>query len=424
METQTGANTAPKGLNRKAFIFIVVTTFLTSIGFGLITPVAPFLVTRYVTDPNSVGLALGWLTAAYSICQFIAAPGLGALSDRFGRKPILLFCMLGSAIGYLMLGVGGALWVLFLGRIIDGITGANLSVSFAYIADVTPSEERGKYFGWVGALAGIGFIIGPVIGGLVAKLGYEAPFYAAAVVTFLNLIYGLFFMPESLPPEQRSKQISLVGLNPFGVLRGVFAIPQLRWLLVGVFLYSLPFAVLQSNIGLYVKDSLGWDADTTGIIFAMVGITDIIVQGVLLGRMLKWFGESRVAIGGMVCEIIGYVLIGSVAVFHSAVPMFAGVIVFALGDGLLGPSLSGLLSRAASAGEQGQVQGGSQAVQSLGRIGGPLIGGELYDRAGHAVPYVTGAAVVAVAIGFVSLALPSLAKHTQSGQEASPVGAD
>src|SRR4051812_35934354 len=129
MNTQTGAVNAPQRLNRKAFIFIVATTFLSSIGFGIITPVAPFLVTRYVTDPNSVGLALGWLTAAYSICQFIAAPGLGALSDRFGRKPILLFCMIGSAVGYLLLGVGGALWVLFLGRIIDGITGANFSVS-------------------------------------------------------------------------------------------------------------------------------------------------------------------------------------------------------------------------------------------------------------------------------------------------------
>jgi DHA1 family tetracycline resistance protein-like MFS transporter len=423
MDTQSGANNAPQHLNRKAFIFIILTTFLSSIGFGIITPVAPFLVTRYVTDPNSAGLALGWLTAAYSICQFIAAPGLGALSDRFGRKPILLFCMIGSAVGYLLLGVGGALWVLFLGRIIDGITGANFSVSFAYIADVTPQEERGKYFGWVGALAGIGFIIGPVIGGLLAKVSYEAPFYAAAVVTFLNVFYGIFFMPESLTPEKRSKQISLIGLNPLGVLCGVFAIPQLRWLLIGVFLYSLPFAVLQSNLGLFAKDTLHWDADATGIIFAMVGVTDIIVQGLLLGRMLKWFGETRVAIGGLCCEVIGYLLLASVVLFQSPIPMFAGVIIFALGDGLLGPSLNVLLSRAAGAGAQGQVQGGSQAIQSLARIGGPLIGGDLYDHAGHAVPYAAGAGIVAVAIGVISLALPSLRKN-QPTSETAPVGAD
>ncbi|MEO8607744.1 MAG: MFS transporter [Chloroflexota bacterium] len=423
MDTQTGAQAAPQRLNRKAFIFIILTTFLSSIGFGIITPVAPFLVTRYVTDPNSVGLALGWLTAAYSICQFIAAPGLGALSDRFGRKPILLFCMIGSAVGYLLLGVGGALWVLFLGRIIDGITGANISVSLAYIADVTPAEERGKYFGWVGALAGIGFIIGPVIGGLVAKISYEAPFYAAAVVTFLNVLYGIFFMPESLTPEKRTKQISLVGLNPLGVLRGVFAIPQLRWLLVGIFLFSLPFAVLQSNLGLFAKDTLHWDADSTGVIFAMIGITDIVVQGLLLGRLLKWFGDTRVAIGGLCCEIIGYLLLASVVLFQSPMPMFAGVIVFALGDGLLGPSLNGLLSRAAGADAQGQVQGGSQAIQSLARIGGPLIGGDLYDRAGHAVPYLSGAGIVALAIGAIGLALPSLAK-SQPIPETVPAGAD
>lgn len=200
-----------------------------------------------------------------------------------------------------------------------------------------------------------------MIGGLLAKLGYgyEAPFYAAAGVTFLNVLYGIFFMPESLIPERRSKQMSLIELNPLGVLRGVFAIPQLRWLLIGIFLFCLPFAALQSNQGLFVKDSLRWDADATGILYVLVGITDIVVQGLLLGRMLKGFGESSVAIGGLCCEIIGHVLIASVLLFQSPVPMVAGVIIFALGDGLLGPLLSGLLSRAADESAQGQVQGGS-----------------------------------------------------------------
>jgi MFS transporter, DHA1 family, tetracycline resistance protein len=419
----TPSQTAPPRMNRKALMFIVVTAFLTSMGFGLITPVAPFLLTRYITDPNSAGVALGWLTAVYSICQFLAAPALGALSDRYGRKPILLFCIFGSAVGFLLLGIGGALWVLFLGRIIDGITGANFSVAFAYIADITPPEERGKFFGWVGALSGIGFIFGPVIGGLTAKISYEAPFYIAAAITLLNVIYGLFFMPESLPKAQRITDVSLARLNPFSVLGNVFALPQLRWLLIGTFLVSLPFAVLQSNLGLFAKDSLGWDADTTGMIFALVGITDIIVQGLLLGRMLKWFGETRVAIGGLCCELVGYLLLASVGWLGSPALMFAAVIIFALGDGLFGPSLGGLLSRAAGANAQGQVQGGSQAVQSVGRIIGPLLGGEVYDRVGRTVPYVGGAAIVALALGALRLAIPAIRQQSET-PETVPVGTD
>jgi DHA1 family tetracycline resistance protein-like MFS transporter len=395
-------------MNRQALLFIIVTAFLTTIGFGVITPVAPFLITRYVTDPNSIGITLGWLTAAYSICQFLAAPGLGALSDRFGRKPILLFCIFGSAVGFLLLGIGGALWVLFLGRIIDGITGANFSVSFAYIADVTPPEQRGKYFGWVGALGGIGFILGPVIGGLMAKISYEAPFYLAAALTFANVLFGLFFMPESLPKADRAKQVSLAGLNPFSVLQNVFAVPQLRGLLIATFLFTLPFAALQANMGLFAKDTLGWNADATGVLFSLVGVSDIIVQGVILGVALKRLGEARVAFIGLCCEVAAYLLIASTAWTKIPLPLFAGVLVFALGDGLLGPSLNSLASRAVDAKAQGKVQGGSQAVQSLARIGGPLLGGDLYDRVGHTAPYLAGAGIVALAVAVIGLAIPGL----------------
>jgi DHA1 family tetracycline resistance protein-like MFS transporter len=415
MQTSTQAKTSGiKGIDRKAWIFILMTTFLGSLGIGLISPVAPFLISRYVTDSNSAGLILGWLTSAYAICQFIAAPGLGALSDRFGRRPILLICLLGSAVGYLLLGIGGALWVLILGRIIDGLTGGNFSVTFAYVADLTPPDERGKYFGWLGAFAGIGIILGPAIGGLVAKLGISAPFYLAAAVTFGNLLFGLLFMPESLSKTQRTPHIHITQLNPFSILTKVVSMPQVRWLLLVGFMVALPFGALQGNIGLFAKDSLNWDAATIGSIFVLVGITDIVVQGLLLQRLLKHFSEKQVAIGGLVSEIVGYLLIGSTAFVHSPVPLLIGTIIFAMGDGLLGPALGGLLSRGVDASAQGQVQGGNLAAQSLARTGGPLLGGVLYDRVGHSSPYFAGSAIVVLAIAVVSMALPTLNRTTKS----------
>src|SRR5690349_6693738 len=187
--------------NRKAMIFVIVTVLLNTMGFTLIVPVAPFLVTRYVSDPAMIGVAVGWLSSIYAICQFIAAPGLGSLSDRFGRRPLLLLCLLGSAIGYLFLGFGGALWILFLGRAIDGITGANTSIIIAYITDIVPQNERGRYFGIIGAIGALSIVLGPAAGGLMAKFGYEVPFYVAAGVAFFNVIFGLLFMPESLTQE-------------------------------------------------------------------------------------------------------------------------------------------------------------------------------------------------------------------------------
>jgi DHA1 family tetracycline resistance protein-like MFS transporter len=413
------SSTATSHLTRKALIFIIVTAFLSTMGFGLINPVAPFIVARYVGSADNTGVVLGWLLSAYAICQFIAAPGLGILSDRFGRRPILMICMLGSAVGYLLFGIGGALWVLFLGRIIDGITGANFSVSFAYIADLTPPEERGKFFGWVGAIAGIGSIIGPAIGGLLAKIDLTAPLYFAAAITFANLLFGLLFMPESLDKAHRDTEpFQLAKLNPLSVLRQVLAVPQLRWLLIAIFLYYLPFAALVGNIGLYAKDSLNWDAATIGSLFGLVGISDIVVQGLFLPRLLKRFGDGRVAIGGLIAEIVGYALIASVVIFPSALLMYAGVLILAAGDGLLGPSLSGLLSRAAGNRSQGQVQGGSQSVQALARIIGPLGGGELYDRVGHAAPYLSGFCLVFVTITALGIALPRV--HQNAPVEEAP----
>lgn len=406
MATQSSSSAASP--NRAALLFILLTSFLGSMGIGLITPVAPFLVSRYVTDPNSTGLVLGWLISIYAVCQFIAAPALGVLSDRYGRRPILLICLFGSAVGYLLFGLGGALWVLFLGRIIDGITGANFAVTFAYIADVTPPEQRGRYFGLTGAIVGIGFILGPTIGGFLANYGYTMPLYIAAAITFLNVIYGFLFAPESLPRSARAKHINTAQLNPLSVLAQVSSIRSLRWLLIVTFLYSVPLAAIQANLSLFAKDTLGWDAESVGILFALIGLTDIVTQGVLLGRLLPRLGERRMVVLGLLSELLGYVLLASVLLLHSPIPIVIGTIIFAFGDGLIGPSIGGLLANAADTQNQGQVQGGSQAVQALARILGPILGGVLYDQVGYAIPYLSGAVIVLIAALVMSMMLPHL----------------
>jgi len=401
-----------------ALLFIMVTAFLGAMGMGLITPVAPYFIAPYVNDPAAIGITLGWLTSIYAICQFLAAPGLGVLSDRFGRRPILLICVAGSAVGYLLLGVGGALWVLFLGRIIDGLTGANFSVAFAYIADVTEPDQRAKYFGLTGAISGIGMILGPTIGGLLARFGYTAPLYAAAAITVANLIFGLIFMPESLTPGERTGTVTLAKLNPFGILIKVFTMPQIRWLVLAIFLYSLPFAALQSNIGLFAKDDLNWTPEGIASVFVMVGLTDIVVQGLILRWLLEKLGESRVAFLGIAGEAVGYLLMASVAFSHMAIPMYAGVLIFAGSDGLLGPSVSSLLARRASRRDQGKLQGGSQSVQAMARICGPILGGVLYDQIGHSAPYLAGAIILIITLVVIGVAAPAAQRTSEADASA------
>ena len=412
----TQSNNIPAGEksktpSRQAIIFLMVTAFLSTMGFGIFSPVLPFIVQRYVSDQNNLATAVGWLASVYAICQFIAAPGLGILSDRYGRRPLLLLCLLGSAIGYGPFGLGGTIWVLFLGRIIDGLTGGNFSILFAYVADITEPEERGKYFGLFGGVAGVGIIIGPVIGGFASKLGYQAPIYIAAAITLANVIWGYFNLPESLSQEHRLANISLGELNPFKQLRNVFALPQLLWLLLVGFFYAFPFAALQSNSAVLVKDSLGWSPDSIGMVFLAVGTVDILVQGVLVSRLLPILGEIKLTLGGLICVIIGYLLISSIAFVPSAILLLAGIVLFAGGGGLIEPALRGLTSEAAGPREQGVVQGGSQSIQSLALILGPLWGALLYTQLGHASPYWSGAALAVLAILLVFLAIPSIRAH-------------
>lgn len=401
-------------INRGALAFILTTAFLNLAGIGLIAPVSPFLVELYVTDPEALALANGLLFTAYSFFQFIALPGLGALSDRYGRRPVLLISLLGSAVGYFIFGLGGALWVLFLGRIIDGITGANLSAIYAYIADLTPPRDRTRYYGLIGAVSGFGFVVGPAIGGVLGRIGPEAPVFFAAFVTLLNVVWGYFVMQESLPDEERIDSITIGQLNPLTRLTALFQLPELFWLLLAGFLYTVPFAQLQANLSVLAQDQLNWTTSDVAVVFTIIGVIGVIVQGGLIRVLLRYVKELPLAIVGVGFMLVGYVLIAQTPVTVDAIWIYLGSAAFAVGNSLFLPSLTGLLSQQVEPSQQGRVQGGNQSVQALGRVVGPVIAGVVYGVIGPAAPYWLAAFLVALAAVSV---LVSGARERQRGQQ-------
>ncbi|MFL0250956.1 MFS transporter [Clostridium neuense] len=393
-------------VDKNALIFGLISVFLCGLGLTIVAPVIPFLVQPYISNAKDQAVVVTLLTSVYAVCMFFAAPGLGALSDKYGRRPVLLVCLLGSTIGYLVFGIGGALWVLFVGRIIDGITGGNISTIFAYFADIIPKEQRTKYFGWMSAVVGVGTVIGPTIGGLLAKFGYSVPLYFGAIITFLNIIYGFFFMPESLDRNNRLKEIEFIRLNPFTQLADILSIKSLNRLLISAFLLWIPNGSLQAIFSQFTIDAFSFQPALIGLMFSIMGIQDIISQGLIMPKLLTKLSDKQISILGMISEIIGYSFIGASAL-GSFYPLFiAGMFIFGFGDSIFGPSFNGMLSKSVDSNEQGRIQGGSQSVQSLARMLGPIIGGQIYVSFGHAAPAFMGMILIAAAI-------PVLYKGTQ-----------
>ncbi|AKN29879.1 MFS transporter [Clostridium carboxidivorans P7] len=385
-------------VDKKALIFGLMSVFLCGIGFSIIAPVVPFLVKPYISNPGDQAIVVTLLTSVYAVCMFFAAPGLGALSDKYGRRPVLLICLLGSAIGYLIFGIGGALWVLFLGRIIDGITGGTISTIFAYFADIIPPNQRTKYFGWVSAVVGVGSIIGPTLGGLLARFGYSVPMYFGAIITLLNVVYGLFFMPESLEKNNRLKEITFVRLNPFIQLINVLSMKNLKGLLISAFLLWIPNGSLQAVFSQFTMDNFNWKPVAIGVMFSIMGFQDIISQGFIMPKLLVKLSDKQIAIVGMVSEIIGYGFIAASALFLFYPLCIVGMFIFAFGDSIFGPSFNGMVSNSVNSSEQGRIQGSSQSIQALARIIGPIIGGQIYASLGHAAPAFMGMILIAAAI--------------------------
>ncbi len=384
---------------KSAIGFILITTFLNFLGFSIIIPVLPFLVEKYVntTNPNIIGFYVGILMSVYALCQFLAAPGLGILSDRFGRRPILLVSLAGSVVGYIFLGIAGSLWMLFLGRIIDGLTGGNISTIYAYIADITEPKQRGRFYGLLGAAGGVGFMIGPVVGGYLGALHLSAPFYLAAAVTLLNMVWGYFVLPESLKTEHKLTTISLVHLNPFSQFEHIFSIKTLRILFFSAFLFFLPLMAYQAIAAIFMKDVLSFGPAGIGTVLFVVGVVDIVSQGFLTHKLVPILGELKLTVLGLFIIGIGYALVASVAIIPSVLLLYIGVIILIIGDGLFEPSMSGLISNAVESRMQGRVQGANQSMQSAARVVGPFYGGWVYQL-GKSVPFFSNIIFVVLAM--------------------------
>jgi DHA1 family tetracycline resistance protein-like MFS transporter len=315
---------------------------------------------------------------------------------------VLLLSLTGSVIGYIVLGIGGALWVLFLGRIIDGLTGGNISTIYAYVADISEPRDRGRYYGILGAAGGLGFIVGPAIGGFVGEFSVTAPMFVAAAVTTANIVWAYFALPESVPADRRGGSFTWSQLNPLSPLTLLSKSAALRIAFAAAFLFYFAATMLQSNVSVFLKDILAFGPAQIGIVLFVVGVMDIVSQGFLTGHLLPRFGERALARGGLFINAFGYILIALVALVPSVVLIFAGVIVLTLGDGLFQPSMGGIIANAAPRGAQGAVQGANQAQQSIARIVGPLLAAYLYTVAPSA-PYVVAACVVLLGLTILSV---------------------
>jgi len=348
--------------------FIFVTLLIDSIGFGILIPVLPDLIKTMIHGNLSVASEYnGWLTFTYATMQFVFGPVIGNLSDRYGRRPVLLFSLFGFSIDYLFLAFAPNIVWFFVGRAIAGITGASFTTASAYIADITPPEKRAQSFGLIGVAFGLGFIIGPVIGGTLGEFGLRVPFYASAGLCLLNWLYGFFILPESLPKENR-RPFEWKRANPLGSLKQLRKYPAIGGLLICFILLFLSQHAVQSTWSYFTMYRFGWSKAMVGYSLGVVGVMIAIVQGGLIRVIIPKLGPHKSVYLGLLMYCLGNLLFGLAV---KSWMMFAFLMPYALG-GISGPAIQGIISTQVPANEQGELQGGLTSLMSITTVVGPL----------------------------------------------------
>lgn len=373
----------------RPLLVIYLTIFVNLVGFGIIIPLLPFYAETFGASPFVIGL----LFASFSVSQLVAAPLLGELSDRYGRRPVLIFSLIGTALSFAMLAVAHSLAMLFAARVVDGLSGGNITTARAYIADVTTQENRARAFGMLGASFGLGFIVGPALGAAFSHISYTAPIWAAAAITIVATALAWFWLPETFHRARAG------GGTSWKALRELSGRRHLRVLFSVDFTYWMAFAVYQTAFALFGARRFGFDAAATGYLLSAFGVLGVIVQGVLVGPVVAALGARPTLTAGLLFAAIGW---GGSALTHS-VPVFVMMLVpGALGIGFCNATLSTLISNAAGSHEQGRVQGAAGALESLGRTLGPIWGTGALQAFGEGKPFgiaavlLVGAAAVAL----------------------------
>jgi DHA1 family tetracycline resistance protein-like MFS transporter len=365
--------------------FVLITLVIDALGFGLVVPIVPALVQKLSGQSVSgASVWVGWLLAAFALTQFVCAPVLGGLSDRFGRRPVLLISLAGICANYVMLAWAPSLPWLFVGRLIAGATAANAATATAYIADVTPAAKRAGQFGLVGASFGVGFVVGPALGGLLGSYGLRLPFVVAAVLAGCNVLYGFFVLPESLPVERR-RAFDWRRANPLGSLRIALASHDLARLALAWGCIWFALGALQTTFVLANQERFGWDTRHNGLALALAGLGSALCQGLLVRRIVPWLGERRASMVGGVVGVCSYSCL--------AFAPYGWVVLLGIGFQSLGamtsPAVQGMVSAIAAADRQGEMQGALASVQGLTAIASPLVASGVFSMfTGPAAPVV------------------------------------
>jgi MFS transporter, DHA1 family, tetracycline resistance protein len=365
----------------RSLVVVYLTIFVNLVGFGIIIPLLPFYAETFGATP----LAIGLLFASFSVGQLVASPILGELSDRYGRRPVLIFSLIGTVVSFVMLALAQSLGMLFAARLVDGLSGGNITTARAYIADVTPEEGRPRAYGLLGAAFGLGFIIGPALGALFSYISYTAPIWAAAAITLAATALAWFWLPETVHRARAG------GGSPWKALRELSGRSGLRLLFSVDFLYWMAFAVYQTSFALFGARRFGFDASHTGYLLSAFGVLGVVVQGFLVGPVVARLGAKRTLIAGLFFGAFGWAA-GSLT--HS-VPLFVATLIpAALGIGFCNATLSALVSNAAERHEQGRVQGAAGALESLGRTLGPVWGNGALQMFGEGKAFGSAAIVL------------------------------